>query len=180
MAPTYETASTRQFKHGRTETIRVCCSEGKKMAEAFDDPKVSAAEKVNAVRQFFEAHRRLLVDSSNGQGVDRHLLGLRAMMRDGESHPLFAKDPLFGRSVSFDLSTSNVSPGDQYDGLGFGPATAVGYGINYSLSSDSIRFCVTCKVDPREPQKAAAFRQLLDKTIRDLHTILAKHPQAKI
>ncbi|KAJ1669190.1 Carnitine O-acetyltransferase mitochondrial, partial [Spiromyces aspiralis] len=35
---TYETASTRAFLHGRTETIRSCSSESLAFTKAFDDP----------------------------------------------------------------------------------------------------------------------------------------------
>jgi carnitine O-acetyltransferase len=36
----YETASTRAFSHGRTETVRSLTSETWKMAEAFDDSNI--------------------------------------------------------------------------------------------------------------------------------------------
>jgi hypothetical protein len=36
----YETASTRAFSHGRTETVRSLTSETWKMAKAFDDANV--------------------------------------------------------------------------------------------------------------------------------------------
>lgn len=116
------------------------------------------------------------MEASSAQGVDRHLLGLRAMMTGSEGHPLFT-DPLFSRSVSFDLSTSNVSPGDLYDGLGFGPATAEGYGINYSVSTSSIRYCVTCR---KQDGKAAVFREKVAESMRLLRGLLERHPSPKL
>lgn len=38
--PTYESASTRQYLHGRTETIRSCSLESVAFVNAFDDPAV--------------------------------------------------------------------------------------------------------------------------------------------
>lgn len=42
---TYETASTRKYLYGRTETIRSCSLDSKNFVEAFDNPSISA--KVN-------------------------------------------------------------------------------------------------------------------------------------
>lgn len=44
-------------------------------------------------------------------------MGLRLLMREGESHPLF-EDPLFGESQSWILSTSGLSAGDRFYGTG--------------------------------------------------------------
>ena len=174
MAPTYESASTRQFKHGRTETIRVCCGEAKEMVHAVSDPSVNEREKALKVRAFLSAHRKLLVDATNGQGVDRHILGLRCMVNPNEQMPkvFTPADPLFSRALSFDLSTSNVSPGDLYDGLGFGLATTSGYGVNYSISRDSIRYCVTCVNDVNDTDKASKFGNMVADCLVQLRGIL--------
>jgi carnitine O-acetyltransferase len=39
--PTYESASTRLFLHGRTETVRSCSIESLAFTKGFDDPSVS-------------------------------------------------------------------------------------------------------------------------------------------
>jgi carnitine O-acetyltransferase len=96
-----------------------------------------------------------------------------------ESHPIFT-DPLFTRSVSFDLSTSNVSPGDLYDGLGFGPATASGYGVNYSIAPDSIRYCVTCKREPGDDEKAAKFGDTIADTLHLLLSLTTHNVESKL
>jgi len=44
-----------------------------------------------------------------GEGVDRHLLGLRLVMAPGEAHGLFA-DPAYAASTHWALSTSNMTP----------------------------------------------------------------------
>lgn len=137
------------------------------------------AAKALAIRAFLAAHKQLMIEASNGQGVDRHLLGLRAMLSEGEQHAVFSQDPLFARSMSFDLSTSNVSPGDLYDGLGFGPATGEGYGVNYSISKDSIRFCVTCYYDHADPRKADSFKNAICQSLCGVYQLLSM-PLSKI
>jgi carnitine O-acetyltransferase len=66
-----------------------------------------------------------------GRGFDRHLLGLRLLLRplNGENAALF-EDDLFGRSAQWKLSTSGLSAGLLFKGTGFGAMYGDGYGIN--------------------------------------------------
>ena len=51
----------------------------------------------------------------SGQGVDRHLLGLRLIAQEaGMELPDFFKDDAYSRSMNYRLSTSQVS-GVQYN-----------------------------------------------------------------
>lgn len=69
-----------------------------------------------------------------GRGIDRHLLGLRLLLRplSGESSALF-EDDLFERSSCWKLSTSGLSAGLLFKGTGFGAVYEDGYGINCML-----------------------------------------------
>lgn len=60
-------------------------------------------------------------------------MGLKLMMREGESHALF-EDPLFQQSQDWVLSTSGLSAGDRFYGTGFGTIWPNGYGINCTSS----------------------------------------------
>ncbi|KAI5114645.1 hypothetical protein M0805_009351, partial [Coniferiporia weirii] len=91
---TYETALTRIFLHGRTETIRTLTTDCRKFVLAMSDPAVSPATKGTLLRQAVKTHGILTKAAATGRGVDRHLLGLRLVMEDGESSPLF-EDRLF-------------------------------------------------------------------------------------
>jgi hypothetical protein len=44
-----------------------------------------------------------------GQGVDRHLLGLKMLLQKGEDLPVLYTDPAFGLSSHWTLSTSQLS-----------------------------------------------------------------------
>ncbi len=78
-----------------------------------------------------KTHSTLSRAAATGRGIDRHLLGLRCMLRpeDGEAPSLF-KDELFSRSQSWKLSTSALGAGFQFRGTGFGAVERDGYGIN--------------------------------------------------
>ncbi|OQS01750.1 choline/Carnitine O-acyltransferase [Achlya hypogyna] len=139
--PTYESAHTRWFALGRTETIRSCSSEVAAWLAAPDGP---------AGRERFAAavakHQALAVDALGGQGVDRHLLGLQvaAAVAGLAPPPVFA-DAAFVRSGgngNFVLSTSNVS-GYEWLWGGFAPMVDYGVGVCYSVEPTFIGYTVT-------------------------------------
>ena len=101
---------------------------------------------VKALRAFSKAHSDYTKMASSGLGIDRHFLGLRAMLADNEEQEigLFSgKDPHFWGSQSHDLSTSNMSPGTSFYGLGFGPTKPSGYGVNYCISSGRLIYSIS-------------------------------------
>lgn len=59
-------------------------------------------------------------------------MGLKLLLREGESHPIF-DDPLYEESSAWVLSTSGLSAGDRFWGTGFGTVWPNGYGINCSF-----------------------------------------------
>ena len=123
---TYETAHTRLFYHGRTETIRTCSEDSVAFCKAMDaftrtaaaggvedDPsQVDApplpgtdAWRYKLLLAAVSTHEGRVKDAMLGEGVDRHLLGLQiAAELEGMTPmpPLFT-DPLFARSRRFAL-----------------------------------------------------------------------------
>ena len=172
MTATYETASTRQFLHGRTETIRSCTQEGRVLCENIDNKKIDLRKKQEIFRNYLSSHKEYLINASNGKGVDRHLLGLRSMVKEGEQMPAIF-DEVYWKSMWFDLSTSNVSPGEAFDGLGFGPATSSGYGINYSIAPENIRFSVCSRKGKERLYDSFRMRDEIIKAMKDLYKLAA-------
>lgn len=126
---TYETASTRLFKHGRTDVIRTLSEDSYKFVKAMTDKSQPPTELYKLLTAATTAHNQYTRDSSMGKGCDRHLMGLRLCLKEGESHRLF-EDEVFGESQSWKLSTSGLSAGDRFFGTGFGTVWPDGYGIN--------------------------------------------------
>lgn len=83
------------------------------------DKTSKAATRLALLRRAIQTHTSLTREAATGRGIDRHLLGLRLMMRPetGERAALF-DDPLFGRSQEWKLSTSALSAGDLFRGTG--------------------------------------------------------------
>ena len=73
----YESASTRMYAEGRTETIRSCSSESLKFSKALCSSSVSSQEKYQTMKLAIENHKNYAADAVRGYGVDRHLLGLK-------------------------------------------------------------------------------------------------------
>lgn len=166
---TYESASLRRFLHGRTETIRSCTAEALAFATAFDDKSVDVAHKLELFKRAAATQSALTVAAAAGQGVDRHLLGLRAQLKDADeaSHASLFTDPAYALSTSFMLSTSNTTPGDKFRG-GFAPVVADGYGVNYALDPKDIKIQVS-DWKSNASTNADEFMGTLVQTLRDIH-----------
>ena len=65
-----------------------------------------------------KVHNDYTREASSGRGIDRHLMGLRLVMKEEELSPLF-EDELYGLSQEWLLSTSGLSAGDRFIGTGY-------------------------------------------------------------
>ena len=72
---TYEPAHTRAFKHGRTACIRSVSSASAAWVVAMNDPKATSDVKRALLTEAVVAHGNYTKLASQGQDVDRHLLG---------------------------------------------------------------------------------------------------------
>lgn len=80
--------------------------------------------------------------AADGQGVDRHLFGLKKLLKEGEPMPPIYTDPAFSKSNHWELSTSQLSS-PYFDGWGYGEVVTDGYGLSYSIGDDYIRWTIT-------------------------------------
>ncbi|KAF8749158.1 Acyltransferase ChoActase COT CPT [Rhizoctonia solani] len=120
LAGTYEAATTRKFRKGRTETIRVVSEEVKAFCEAMDS-KVPAERKISLFRDAAKVHIQRAREAGNAMGVDRHMFGLRHLVRtsEGETMPSIFSDPVYQRASKWTLSTSAIFS-KHFPGYGWG------------------------------------------------------------
>ncbi|KAL1923113.1 uncharacterized protein VTP21DRAFT_9489 [Calcarisporiella thermophila] len=163
---TYETASTRGFLHGRTETVRSCSVESLEFCKTFLSEGSSKQKKIEAFQRAIEAHVEYMRAASNGKGVDRHLLGLRCMVTPEEKMPQIFTDPSYIKGQYFRLSTSNMSPGDNQWG-GFGAVVPEGYGTNYAIGRNNLKFSLSAYRDCSETS-ASEFAGSLKKSLQEM------------
>lgn len=132
---TYEAASTRRFFKGRTEAIRVVTSESDAFVRAMDDPQVEEERKRELLKEAAKTHVQLAREAGNAQGVDRHLLGLKKLIKEGEETPALFSDALFTRSSNWVLSTSAIFS-KHFDVYGWGEVVPDGFGVAYMTGYD--------------------------------------------
>ncbi|KAI9183733.1 hypothetical protein H9P43_004651 [Blastocladiella emersonii ATCC 22665] len=166
---TYESASTRGYLHGRTECVRSQSVASRDFVAAFDRAATSDAERVALLRAATATHTQTMRQASAGLGCDRHWLGLKLMLRDGEPVPAMMADPAFAHSQTFRLSTSNMTPGKYIYG-GFGAVAADGYGVNYAVDPDSFKFSVSAWSGAGTD--ARRMRDTLKATLADLYPVV--------
>lgn len=119
------------------------------------------------------SHLEYMMAASAGKGVDRHLLGLRSMMQTPEEQKqaLIFQDPSYIQSMYFRLSSSNMSPGDNFWG-GFGPVVPEGYGINYAIGKENIKFSISSLKSCAETN-STEFRETILSALKDLRKALS-------
>jgi len=155
---TYESASLRAFKRGRTDTIRSATSEMTAFARAFCENqhcREGGKDKViQLLRAASDTHSRISKEAAQGEGFDRHLLCLKlAAVTTGASVPrLFETDAW---NLEFELATSQSpilqehlkapSPTVCTQGGGFGPTSSRGVGVSYHPLRDRICFHISVR-----------------------------------
>eukprot|EP00753_Platysulcus_tardus_P020098 PLAT7745.1.p1 GENE.PLAT7745.1~~PLAT7745.1.p1 ORF type:complete len:657 (-),score=282.45 PLAT7745.1:88-1803(-) len=150
---TYESAMTRLFQLGRTDTIRSasdsCCAWVRAMQRRVDLSHPEEAARL--LRVALKAHSAKVKQATIGQACDRHLIGLRVLMQlsGEEKHPLFDTDAW---NLPFSLATSQTPfgfwCGASTEGGGFGPVVdrcEEGYGVSYMVapSGDELYFHIS-------------------------------------
>ncbi|XP_072269521.1 peroxisomal carnitine O-octanoyltransferase [Pyxicephalus adspersus] len=141
----YETATTRMFYHGRTETMRPCTMEAMTWCRSMLDPSSTVCQAA------------VLVCSSGYKftGFDRHLLGLLLIAKEqGMAVPELFTDPAFTKSGgggNFVLSTSLVGYTNVHGAVV--PMIHDGYGFFYRIRDD--RFVATCTAWKSSPETNA-------------------------
>ncbi|KAJ8288439.1 hypothetical protein COCON_G00010980 [Conger conger] len=136
----YETATTRRFYHGRTETMRPCTLEAQQWCQVMVDPAANVETKRNKLLAAFSKHNKLMGEAQKGKGFDRHLLGLYLIAKEeGLPVPDLFTDPLYAKSGgggNFVLSTSLVGYTTVLGAVA--PMVPHGYGVFYRIRDDRI------------------------------------------
>jgi len=131
--PTYESATTRKYQQGRTETTRTVSDESVAFCEAMANAEVGRKECERLFRDAVKAHVKYTMDASEGHGVDRHLFGLKKLVQEGEELPALFKDPAYTYSSSWYISSSQLSS-EYFNGYGWSQVTDPGFGIAYMIN----------------------------------------------
>ncbi|KAJ1927133.1 Carnitine O-acetyltransferase mitochondrial [Tieghemiomyces parasiticus] len=166
---TYESVQTRKFARGRTEVCRSVSVESVAFVRAMDDPTITdPVTKWKLAQEAIRAHSQYMKEAAEGQGIDRHLLGLKLCLRPHEPVPAMFQDPVFSKSNHWNLSTSQLSS-PYYAGWGYGEVVPDGYGLAYMIKDDSLHFNVTCANEPG--MDATRLHHYLEEAANDMRDV---------
>lgn len=146
---TYEATQVRPFLHGRTETTRSVSPQSEAFVKRMglsphfvEKDRTAREEKVSLLRSAVDAHVKYIGNAAKGMGVDRHLTGLSLLVAEGETAPALYSHPLFARSKTWRVSTSNLTH-PKFENWGYGEVTPTGVGLSYSVHANRCTFSVT-------------------------------------
>lgn len=177
--PTYESAATRKYLKGRTETGRVASVESKKFVETWADANSTNEEKIAAFNAASKQHVKYLSEAADGKGVDRHLFGLLQMLKDGEDVPAIFKDPVFKYSSTWYISSSQV-PSEYFQSWGWSQVIDEGFGLAYLVNSEWLHVHISSKKG--FGLNSAYLKQYLVEAANEMKTVLSTQlaPKAKL
>ncbi|ODN89753.1 carnitine O-acetyltransferase [Cryptococcus wingfieldii CBS 7118] len=167
---TYESCQTRKFLYGRTEVIRATSSEAQAWVKSMLDGKKSDGERRLLWDKAVGRHVQYAKWAADGQGVDRHLYGLKKLVKEGEEMPEIFTDPAYAKSSNWELSTSNL--GSAFlDGWGYGEVVPEGYGVSYSVGDNDMKWGVTTM---RKDVDAKKFGQALQDAAKEVGEMMER------
>lgn len=158
-------------------------------------------------RRAIARHVQYAAWAADGQGVDRHLFGLKKLLKPDETVPAIYTDPSYSKSNHWELSTSNLSS-EYFAGWGYGegmwlpddfhalsfadatnsPKTVVpdGYGLSYSIGDNYIRWSITSLKRRTEELKhylaeaATETREMMDRALAEEAAAAGGETKAKL
>ncbi|WP_251061240.1 choline/carnitine O-acyltransferase [Streptomyces sp. ISL-100] len=138
LGATYESIATRQYRHGRTEAMRVVTPEMQDFVTTMDDPTTDAHTRRTAFRAAAAQHVTRAKECQAGQAPEQHLWELELIQRRRgkelgvtEQPPLY-RTPGWLKTRDDYLSTSSA-PSANIQYFGFGSTSPRCIGVAYVL-----------------------------------------------
>lgn len=180
-APTYETASTRRFYNGRTETLRSCTTETLNWSKSMLDASASNAKRRQLFNTAVETHLRNMTEAQENQGCDRHLFGLQiCALENGIPIPKLYADPAYTKSGgggNYILSTSCIGYTPVIGGVA--PMCTNGYGVFYSIEPDRINIFVISWIADQETSSCKLYNSISE-SLLDTRRMLEGSASARL
>ena len=170
----YESISTRRFYDGRTDTLRSTTNESTRLVKALLSP-TSTESRLHLLREHAQKHEENSRQAFNGQGIDRHLLGLKLIANQENLQPEFFSDPPFSKSTRYRMSTSQV-PNPLLSCLAFGPVVEDGYGVCYNPHGAFINFSFTSYTTCEDTVSADKLKQVMIESLQDVKELVQSIP----
>jgi carnitine O-acetyltransferase len=164
---TYESIATREYRHGRTEAMRVVTPEIVRFADVFTDEAAGPSERRAAFDVAAAAHVARARDCQQGRAPEQHLWELAR--RGGADHALFATPGWLVMRDDY-LSTSSA-PSETVDWFGFGSTSDRCIGVAYVLLPE--RFHLYLSTPRAVAEQMEVFADELVRAVAELTELLS-------
>lgn len=169
LSNTYEPVSLRQFYQGRTECMRPATTA---VWDFVNYKGLDKSKKKELAINAMSLHSSMLKQCRNGNGPERHLFGLKNMIKEDipQSEDIF--NTWGYKILSKDiLSTSNLSF-NKMDVFAFGPVTEDGFGVGYNIGNEDINVCLSCFSDFNKQNDIDLLSQSLNNAFLDIYNMI--------
>lgn len=135
----YEAVDMREYQAGRTECLRPNSAAAVELVRAVLAGQATGDQLQTALAE----HKRWVIACKQGQGVDRHLFGLKLMAQRHGLTPTLQQEAGYSRLTTDFLSTSSLGGQEQLIRFGFAPTSVGGIGINYGTTAAGVEFFIS-------------------------------------
>lgn len=143
------------------------------------DPSLSKQKKAELLRKAVTGHKNYVAEAVKGQGIDRHLLGLKLIaLENNMKVPALHMDVAYSLSSHHNVSTSQV-PAKYEACLVFGPTVPDGYGVCYNPQEKQVILGVSAfNCCPETDSKR--FKDSIQQSLLDMKSVLEGSIQSKL
>ena len=178
---TYESIATRQYRHGRTEAMRVVTPEVLAFVDVMDDVGAGADTRRSAFRAAATRHSERARQCRAGQAPEQHLWELQMLQQRraadfGTSEPLALYDSPGWTTMRHDYLSTSSAPSRHIQHFGFGSTSPLCIGVAYVLLPD--RFNLYLSTPRAVSAQLEVFARELRGALVELDELLADEPAA--
>ncbi|MFI1399505.1 choline/carnitine O-acyltransferase [Streptomyces sp. NPDC020681] len=176
LGATYESIATRQYRHGRTEAMRVVTPEMLRFVTVMEDPETDPAARRAAVRAAAEAHVTRAKESQAGQVPEQHLWELELIQRRRGAELGVTEQPALYRSPGWltmrdDYLSTSSAPSHNIQYFGFGSTSSRCIGVAYVLLPE--RFNLYLSTPQTVAHQMVTFADELRRAVAELRELLS-------
>ncbi|MGA5564820.1 choline/carnitine O-acyltransferase [Streptomyces platensis] len=179
LGATYESIATRQWRHGRTEAMRVVTPEIQAFVAAMEDPAASPDDRRAAFRAAAGKHVARAKECQAGQAPEQHLWELELIQRRRGAELGVTEQPALYRTPGWltmrdDYLSTSSAPSENIQYFGFGSTSSRCIGVAYVLLPDRFHLYLSTPRAVAGPMQVFADR--LREAVAELRELLASGP----
>ncbi|CAF0786065.1 unnamed protein product [Brachionus calyciflorus] len=175
LVSTYESASTRRFRHGRVDNIRANSCEALSWVQSMHpDSNASKKEKYELFMKAVQYQTDLMIDNILGKGMDCHLLVLKQISIEYNfGIPELFLDESYNISNHFSLSTSQIPTTMEGSFMCYGPVVHDGYGCAYNPKPNYILFAIS-SFKSCTTTSSKMFAESLERSLNEIYDLCSE------